>query len=116
MVFTRLGYMLILAIMGIAVVAIAAVLWGGGSGGSDAPAATAPLMAFEDVINYSKFGVIDEIKVHGETLTVRFRADFDTKSRTGSDSRTYTSSLPSGQTIDGALAAAGVQGVKVTKQ
>ncbi len=119
MIFTRLGYLIILVIIVVAAGAIAYVVWpgGGGSGGaSNGGAASRPVIAFDDVINYSKFGVIDQISVKGSVLTAHFRDDFDTKSRTGSDSHDYTSALPSGQDLAAVLQTAGVQGVKIVNQ
>lgn len=108
----RAGYVLILAIVASALVAIAIVV-------RPENAEHPQFMEVTQVINYSRFGQIESIEQHGRTLSVRFQGDFDTKGTFGSGSHVFESTLPEGQTIAGLLEQAGVKvngdgGVRVT--
>jgi len=113
MIFTRLGYFLILAIIAAAAVAIVLVL-------RPDTATNYPPIETEQVVNYARFGAIDEIEVDGMLLTVRFREDFDTEEQFGTSSHTFHGTLAEGQDIGQMLSAAGVVvgegGVRVTRQ
>jgi hypothetical protein len=113
MIFTRLGYFTILLIIAAAAVAIFLVL-------RPETATNYPEIQAEQVINYSRFGVIEEIEVDGTLLTVRFREDFDTQEQFGTSSHVFHGTLPEGQDIGQMLTAAGIVvgegGVQVTTQ
>jgi hypothetical protein len=115
MMFTRLGYSLILMIVAAAAVAVAVVAFvawpGGGSSGHTLDA--------QQVVNYSRFHVIDSIDQNGRTLTVHFNKDFDTKKAFGTGAHEFTSTLPQGEDIVAMLTAVGVpingaDGIQVT--
>jgi hypothetical protein len=114
MIFTRFGYSLIILIVVAAVVAVAVLALrvrdDGGPSHTIDP---------QQVINYSKFQVIDSIDQNGRTLTVRFKKEFDTKSAFGTSSHEFTSTLPQGADVVSMLTAAGVPingagGIQVT--
>ncbi len=120
--FTRLGYVIIIAIMAIAGAAIAFVVWPSGS--SEAPAVTAPavlpIIAFERVIDFTRLGAVQTIDAQGQDVTVTFREDFDT-SGFNTASHVFRSSLQPGQDVVQVLEAAGIAvngpgGVTVTKR
>jgi len=113
MIFTRLGYSLILVIVLAAAAAVAFVAFQVRDGGSSHE------LDPQQVINYSKFGVIDSIEQDGRTLTVTFNKEFDTKPAFGTSSHEFTSTLPEGASIVSMLTAAGVpingtDGLRVT--
>jgi hypothetical protein len=101
MVITRVAHGLIVAVVAVAAVAIAIVL-------RPDSASHPPGLEFQQVINYSRYGVIDSINAKGNVLTVHFRDDFDTKAQFGTDVHTYEATLPSGQDLVVALTEAGV--------
>jgi len=68
-----------------------------------------PMLEFQEVVNYSRFGVIDRIDVRGQTLTVHFQDSFDTVDRFGTGTHTFDAPVPSGQDIVSALQAAGIE-------
>ena len=108
---TRLGYLLIVGIVAAAGVAIFVVLQ---RSGDDTPS-----ISVEQVIGYSRFGVVDSISATGRTLNVHFRNDFDTKSQLGSSSHDYEATLRDGDNLLTILETSGVKinsadGVRVT--
>jgi len=112
MLVTRIGYVLIIAVMATAVAAIAIVL-------RPKEASQPPMLEFQQVVDYSKYGVIDRIDVRGRTLTVHFRDDFDTKEQFQTSVRTFESAVPEGRDIVTELTASGVavdgsRGLQVT--
>jgi hypothetical protein len=113
MIFTRLGYFLILSIIAAAVVAIVIVL-------QPDTARNHPPIETEEVVNYARFGAIEHIEVDGRLLTVTFREDFDTEEHFGTDSRVFHATLAEGEEIGAMLTAAGVNiggdGVQLTSQ
>ena len=129
--FTRLGYVVIVAIMAAAGAAIAYVVWPSGS--SDEPvvtrpaatpaagsADTRPSIPFERVIDFTRLGAVLTIEARGQDVTVTFREDFDT-SGFNTASRVFSSSLQPGQDViqvleDAGVAVNGPGGVTVTKR
>ncbi|HZP58589.1 MAG TPA: hypothetical protein VFC53_13720 [Dehalococcoidia bacterium] len=112
MIFTRLGYVLIITVIAVAAVAIVVVL---------RPASEDHVISAQEVVNYARFGVIESIDAHGRTLTVRFKKDFDTNEAFGTNSHTFSATLGDGQSITDMLAQAGValdgsNGLRVTAQ
>lgn len=101
MLVARIGYVLIILVIATAVAAIAMVL-------RPSSATHPPMLQFQDVVNYSHFGVIDHIDVRGQTLTVQFSNSFDTKTRFGTTAHTFEVAVPTGQDIESALKAAGI--------
>ncbi len=102
MLVARIGYVLIILVIATAVAAVAMVL-------RPDDATHPPMLEFQDVVNYSHFGVIDRIDVRGQTLTVHFRDSFDTAERFGTGTHTFEAPVPSGQDIMSALQAAGIE-------
>ena len=102
MLVARIGYALIMLVLATAAVAIAMVL-------RPDNASHPPGLEFQEVVNYSHFGVIDRIDVKGQTLTVHFRDSFDTADRFGTSTHTFEAPVPSGQDIVSALQAAGIE-------
>jgi hypothetical protein len=122
--FTRLGYVVIIAIMAVAGAAIAFVVWPSGSSEAPAitvtPAAPRPTIAFERVIDFTRLGAVLTIDAQGQDVTVTFREDFDT-SGFNTTSHVFQSSLQPGQDVVQVLEAAGIAvngpgGVTVTKR
>ena len=113
MIFTRLGYFMILLIIAAAAVAIVFVL-------RPETATNYPSIETEQVVNYARYGVVNEIEVDGTLLTVRFDDDFDTQDQLGTSSHVFHGTLAEGQDIGQMLSAAGVvvgeDGVQVTQQ
>ena len=113
MIFTRLGYFMILLIIAAAAVAIIFVL-------RPETATNYPSIETEQVVNYARYGVVNEIEVDGTLLTVRFHEDFDTQEQLGTSSHVFHGTLAEGQDIGQMLSAAGVvvgeDGVQVTQQ
>ena len=102
MLVARIGYALIVLVIATAVVAIAMVLRPDNS-------SHPPMLEFQEVVNYSRFGVIDRIDVRGHTLMVHFQDSFDTVDRFGTGTHTFDAPVPSGQDIVSALQAAGIE-------
>jgi hypothetical protein len=113
MIVSRLAYFLIAGIIATAGVLIWQVL-------NPGEAENNPNIALDDVINYSRFGVVETIEVRERSLIVTFAEDFDTESAFSSDSRTYEAALPPGRSITSMLQEAGVTigdgGVRVETQ
>lgn len=101
MIVTRVAYGLIILVIALAVVAVVIVL-------RPNAASTPPALEFQQVVNYSKYGVVELIDVRGQALTVRFRSDFDTRAQFGVDAREFSAVVPPGQDVGAALTAAGV--------
>ncbi len=113
MLVARIGYVLIVLVIATAVAAIAMVL-------RPDDASHPAMLEFQEVINYSHFGVVDRIDVRGQTLTVHFADSFDTTARFGTKTHTFEAAVPPGQDIVSALRAAGIEvnktgGLQVTK-
>lgn len=102
MLVARIGYVLIVLVIATAVAAIAIVL-------RPDDASHPPMLEFQEVVNYSHFGVIDSIDVRGQTLTVHFIDSFDTVARFDTKVHTFEAPVPAGQDIFSALQAAGVE-------
>ena len=109
MLFTRIGYVLIIGVIATAVAAVAIVL-------RPEEATHPPVLEFQQVVNYSRYGVVDRIDARGRTLTVHFKADFDTREPFQTDVHTFEAAVPEGQDIVQALASAGVTGVQVNSR
>jgi uncharacterized SAM-binding protein YcdF (DUF218 family) len=101
MLVARIAYVLIIIVIATAVAAVAMVL-------RPSSATHPPMLEFQEVVNYSHFGVIDRIDVTGQTLTVHFASSFDTASRLGAATHTFEAPMPAGQDIVAALKAAGI--------
>jgi hypothetical protein len=101
MLVTRFAHALIIAVLALAAVAVAVVL-------RPERASHPPAIEFQQVVNYSKYGVIDRIDAKGQVLTVHFRDEFDTQAQLGTDAHTFESSLPPGADLLAALSEAGV--------
>lgn len=102
MLVARIGYVLIVLVIATAAAAIAMVL-------RPDDASHPPMLEFQEVINYSHFGVIDQIDVRGQTLTVHFKDSFDTTERFRTSTHTFEAPVPTGQDIFSALQAAGIE-------
>jgi len=102
MLVARIGYVLIILVIATAIAAVAMVLRPG-------DATHPPMLEFQEVVNYSHFGVIDRIDVRGQTLTVHFADSFDTKEQFGTSTHTFEAPVPAGQNIVSALQAAGIE-------
>lgn len=100
MIFTRLGYVIIIAIIVAAAAAVVYVL---------RPAGDPPEVTVQQVINYSQFGLVDEIEVDGRTLTVRFDERLDTREHFGDASHEFEAKLNGGDDIEELLRVAGVR-------
>jgi hypothetical protein len=101
MLITRIAHALIVGIVAIAAVAIVMVL--------RPDTATHPSeLEFQQVINYSRYGVIDTIEVRGREVTAHFRDDFDTKEALGVDAHTFVANGPADEDVVAALKAGGV--------
>jgi hypothetical protein len=113
MLVARIGYVLIVLVIASAVAAVAMVLRPGN-------ASHPPMLEFQEVVNYSHFGVIDHIDVRGQTLTAHFVDSFDTEARFGTSTHTFEAPVPSDQDIISALQEAGIavnttDGVQVSR-
>ena len=111
MLVARLGYLLILGIVIAAGIAIFVVL--------QRSEADPPTLTLDQVIGYSKYGVIDSMSANGDTVKLHFRNDFDTKGQLGNSSHDYQTKLRQGDSLVGVLETAGVRvngidGVRVT--
>ena len=111
MIVTRIGYLFIVVIVAAAGIAIFVVL--------QREESSPPTLTLEQVIGYSRYGVIDSITANGRSLKVHFRKDFDTTSQLGSDSHDYEATLKEGDSLLGILETNGVKinsadGVRVT--
>jgi hypothetical protein len=98
---TRISYVLIIGVIALAIAAIAIVL-------RPDTASQPSALEFTQVINYSKYGVIDRIEANGQTLTVHFRPGFDTKAQFGTSDKVFQSALPAGQDLMSVLRDAGI--------
>ena len=111
MLVTRFGYLLIVGVVAAAGIAIFVVL--------QRTEADPPPISVEQVIGYSRYGVIDSISATGRTVKVHFRNDFDTKSQLGHSSHDYQATLQAGDNLLAILETNGVKingadGVRVT--
>lgn len=102
MLVARIGYVLIVLVIATAAAAIAMVL-------RPDSASHPPMLEFQEVVNYSHFGVIDRIDARGQTLTVHFKDSFNTADRFGTTTHTFEAPVPAGQDIVSALQAAGIE-------
>ncbi len=114
MVFTRLGYLVIVAIIAAAATAIYMVLQPGSAENN-------PSIEVQQVVNYAKFGQVERIDVSGRTVTVRFKDDLDTESAFGVDARVFDATLAEGDSIltileSNGVAVGGANGVRVTQR
>jgi hypothetical protein len=98
----RVSYVLIIGVIAVAIAAIAIVLR---PDSASQPAA----LDFVQVVNYSKYGVVERIEAKGQTLTVQFRSSFDTKAQLGTSDHLFQSSLPVGKDLLSVLRDAGVE-------
>jgi len=101
MPFTRLAHVLVVGVVAVTAVTIAVVLRAD-------RASQPPALEFQQVVDDSKYGVIDRIEAKGQVLTVHFRNEFDTQAQPGTDAHTFEASLPPGEDLLTALAAVGV--------
>lgn len=128
MYFTRFGYFVIISIILVAVLAVAAVVSpfglgddddGGGGGTAVQPTATPaagptanaelPSLTFTQVVNFVEFGAVVNIEEGPDGIVVNLRPDFDV-SGLGTDSHTFTTTLPAGQpNVTAALEAEGLE-------
>jgi hypothetical protein len=130
MIFTRLGYAVIVTIIAGAAAAVLVVLWPTLSDLSltddDEPTrqrdATAELqlLGFEQVVNFIRYGAVTELEEDGDDVIVRFREDFDTAGL-GTDAHTFRTVPPAGEDVEAALQAAGIavngdSGVRLVRQ
>ena len=92
MIVARLSYLLIITIIAVAAVAVFMVA-------RPDDASHNPAIEVQEIINYSRFGVVESITESGQTLTVRFKDDFDTEDAFGTDSHVFEATLPAGQNI-----------------
>ncbi len=106
MLVTRIAHALIIGVVASAAVAIVMVL-------RPDSASHPPALEFQQVINYSRYGVIDTINIKGGEVTVHFRDDFDTKAQFGVDAHTFIASGPADEDAVTALMAAGVPDASV---
>jgi hypothetical protein len=102
MIFTRLGYLVIIAIMGAAAVAIAIVVLRD----SDS-AAEAEEVPFQKVVDYALYGTILRIEADGDELTAYVREDVDV-SPVGVKGHVWQSTVPDGRDVETALREAGI--------
>jgi hypothetical protein len=114
MIFTRLGYVVIVAII---VAAAAAIYWVLRPESGDGR----PRLEVQQVVNYAKFGQVERIEVDGRTLTVHFIDELDTESAFGEDARIFEATLPEDASIYTILevngvAVGGAAGVTVTQR
>ncbi len=113
MIVARLSYLLIITIVAVAAVAVFMVL-------RPDEASHNPDIELQQIINYSRFGVIESITESGQTLTVRFNDDFDTEQAFDTDSHVFEATVPAGQNIRTLLQSNGIivgeGGVRVTTQ
>jgi len=101
MLVTRVGYLLIIGVVATAAAAVMIVL-------RPSTASQPPALEFQQVVNYSRYGVVERIDVKGQTLTVRFKDGFDTQAQLGIADRVFAASVPAGSDITTALPEAGV--------
>lgn len=114
MIFTRFGYLVIVAIIA---AAGAAIYWVVRPDAADGR----PQIEVQQVVDYAKFGQVERIEVDGRTLTVHFIDTLDTESAFGDDARVFEATLPDGASIYTILEANGVAvggtaGVTVTQR
>lgn len=109
MAFTRLGYILIVAIIAAAAIAIGLVARDYGSGGTSNNAAAAPQIEFQRVLDYLKYGAITSIDANGKDLTVHFREDVDTSGLNAASPHTFRSTVPAGQDVVQTIEATGIK-------
>jgi hypothetical protein len=92
MILARLSYLLIITIIAAAGVAVFMVL-------RPDDASHNPAIEIQEIINFSRFGVIESITESGQTVTVRFDEDFDTEGAFDTDSHVFEATVPRGQNI-----------------
>lgn len=92
MIVARLSYVLIITIVAVAAVAVFMVL-------RPDEASHNPAIELQQIIDYSRFGVVESITEGGQTLTVRFNDDFDTEEAFDTDSHVFEATIPPGDDI-----------------
>jgi len=98
---TRIGYVLIIGVIAAAAAATTLVLR---PGTALHPAA----IQYQQVIDYSRYGVVERIETKGQTLTVYFIKDFDTQAQLGTSDHVFDAMVPQGEDVIADLAKAGV--------
>jgi len=98
---TRIGYVLIIGVMATAAAAIALVL-------RPSTASHPAAIQYQQVIDYTRYGVVERIETKGQTLTVHFSKDFDTQAQLGTGDHVFDAMIPQGEDIVATLAKAGI--------
>jgi hypothetical protein len=98
---TRIGYVLIIGVIATAAAAITLVLR---PGTASHPAA----IQYQQVIDYTRYGVVERIETKGQTLTVHFSKDFDTQAQLGTSDHVFDAMMPPGEDVVATLAKAGI--------
>ena len=66
------------------------------------------VIEYQQVIDYSRYGVVERIETKGQTLTVHFSKDFDTQAQLGTSDHVFDAMMPPGEDIVDTLAKAGI--------
>ena len=101
---TRIAYLAIVGVMVVAVVAVWSVARGTG-GGDDGEL---PELTTKQIVDYARFGMVEEIDVDGRNVTVTFVETLDTEDAFGESSRRFRATLPEGETMTDQILAAGL--------
>jgi len=99
MILTRLGYLLMGAVVAVAAAGICTIL-------QTDEASTNPPITVPEIVQHAAF--IDSVTQSGRHVVVRFRDDFDARTALDSDSRVFEVTLDEGQTIENILRYANV--------
>ena len=101
---TRLAYLAIMGVMVVAVVAVCSVATrtGGGDDGG------LPVLTTKQIVDYARFGMVEEIDVDGREVTVTFVETLDTEAAFGESSRRFRATLEPGETMTDQILAAGL--------
>lgn len=101
---TRAASLAIVGVMIVAVIAVWAVV--SGTGGSDD--GELPEITTKQIVDYARFGMVEEVNVDGRDVTVTFVETLDTEDAFGEASRRFRATLAPGETMTRLIVDAGL--------
>lgn len=100
---TRIAYVAIMAVMAGAVVAVYSIVAGTGGDNGELPGITT-----KQIVDYARFGMVEQVDVEGQQVTVTFVETLDTQDAFGVSSRRFRATLADGETMTDLILAAGL--------
>lgn len=101
---TRIAYLAIVGVLALTVVAVCSVVSGTG-GGDDGEL---PEITAKQIVDYARFGMVEEVNVDDRNVTVTFVDTLDTEEAFGEASRRFRATLAEGETMTQLILDAGL--------